>query len=199
MRSCKHISVDRGRRPGVVRRGRATTCARGELVGIFPEATISRSFLIKELKTGAMRIAAEAGVPLIPVILWGTQRIMTKDHPSDFSRHKTIIVTVGEPLHPHGRRPGRPRPPSCTTRMVSAARRGDPRLPRRRAAPGLLVAPRVVRRLRADARGGRRASTPRRSASGPRKRAAQARRQEEERPARLGPPSPGEVDVATNR
>ena len=78
---------------------------RGELVGIFPEATISRSFEIKELKTGATRIAARAGVPLIPVVLWGTQRIMTKDHPRDFSRHKTILVKVGEPLHPDGADP----------------------------------------------------------------------------------------------
>ena len=36
------------------------------MVGIFPEATISRAFVIKELKTGAVRMAAEADVPLIP-------------------------------------------------------------------------------------------------------------------------------------
>ena len=55
---------------------------------------------LKEFKTGAVRIAAEAGVPLVPVILWGTQRMMTKDHPRDFSRGKTIAITVGEPMHP---------------------------------------------------------------------------------------------------
>jgi 1-acyl-sn-glycerol-3-phosphate acyltransferase len=71
---------------------------RGELVGIFPEATISRAMEIKDLKTGAVRIAAQAGVPLIPVILWGTQRLMTKDHPRDLSRGKAITITVGEPL-----------------------------------------------------------------------------------------------------
>ena len=77
----------------------------GEVVGIFPEATISRSFEIKEIKTGATRMAAEAGVPLIPVILWGTQRMMTKDHPRDFSRGKTIAIAVGEPMHPTGEDP----------------------------------------------------------------------------------------------
>ncbi len=77
----------------------------GEAVGIFPEATISRSFEIKEIKTGAVRIAAAAGVPLIPVILWGTQRLMTKDHPKDFSRGTTIAISVGEPLHPAGTDP----------------------------------------------------------------------------------------------
>ncbi len=52
-----------------------------------------------------MRIAAEAGVPLVPVILWGTQRLMTKDHPKDFSRGKTIAIRVGEPMHPTGTDP----------------------------------------------------------------------------------------------
>ena len=104
MKSFKHISVDRS--AGLASMDAACDfLRRGELVGIFPEATISRSFLIKELKTGATRIAARAEVPLIPVVLYGTQRIMTKDHPRDFSRHKTIIVKVGEPLHPSGADP----------------------------------------------------------------------------------------------
>ncbi len=104
MRSFKHISVDRA--AGLASMDDAVDyLRRGELVGIFPEATISRSFLIKELKTGATRIAARADVPLVPVVLWGTQRIMTKDHPKDFSRRKTIIVKVGEPLHPTGADP----------------------------------------------------------------------------------------------
>ena len=101
MRSLHHISVDRGE--GLESYQEALRyLAMGEVVGIFPEATISRSFEIKEIKTGATRLAAEAGVPLIPVILWGTQRMMTKDHPKDFSRGKTIAITVGEPMHPTG-------------------------------------------------------------------------------------------------
>jgi hypothetical protein len=56
-------------------------------------------------KTGAARMAAEAGVPLVPVILWGTQRLKTKGHPQDFSRGTTIAISVGEPLHPTGADP----------------------------------------------------------------------------------------------
>jgi hypothetical protein len=41
----------------------------------------------------------------VPVILWGTQRMLTKDHPRDFSRGKTIAIRVGEPLHPTGEDP----------------------------------------------------------------------------------------------
>jgi 1-acyl-sn-glycerol-3-phosphate acyltransferase len=104
MRSMHHISVDRGEGLGSYQDG-LRYLADGEVVGIFPEATISRSFCVKELKTGAVRLAAEAGVPLIPVVLWGTQRMMTKDHPRDFSRGKTIAIHVGEPLHPDRSRP----------------------------------------------------------------------------------------------
>ena len=38
----------------------------GELVGVYPEATISRSFELKEFKSGAVRMALEARVPIIP-------------------------------------------------------------------------------------------------------------------------------------
>jgi 1-acyl-sn-glycerol-3-phosphate acyltransferase len=104
MRSLHHINVDRADGIGSYQEG-VRHLRDGEVVGIFPEATISRSFEIKDLKTGATRMAAEAGVPLIPVILWGTQRMMTKDHPRNFSRGKTIAITVGEPLHPAGTDP----------------------------------------------------------------------------------------------
>jgi 1-acyl-sn-glycerol-3-phosphate acyltransferase len=105
MRSLHHISVDRDN--GQESYDRAVEYARnGEIVGIFPEATISRSFEIKELKTGAVRMAAEAGVPLIPMVTWGTQLLKTKDHPSDLKgRGKTIGLHVGEPLQVTGEDP----------------------------------------------------------------------------------------------
>jgi 1-acyl-sn-glycerol-3-phosphate acyltransferase len=71
----------------------------GELVGVFPEATISRSFELKEFKTGVHRMAVEADVPIVPLVVWGTQRIWTKGHPRDFRRNKVpISVAVGSPL-----------------------------------------------------------------------------------------------------
>lgn len=101
MRSLHHIEVDRGE--GVASFHTAVDYLRhGEAVGIFPEATISRAMELKEFKTGAVRIAAAAGVPVVPVILWGTQRMMTKGRPRDFSRGKTIAISVGEPIRPTG-------------------------------------------------------------------------------------------------
>jgi 1-acyl-sn-glycerol-3-phosphate acyltransferase len=97
MRSLHHIEVDRAEGTKSFQTGIDYLKA-GEVVGIFPEATISRSFELKEFKTGAVRLAAAAEVPLVPVVLWGTQRMFTKDHPKDFSRGKTIALTVGEPM-----------------------------------------------------------------------------------------------------
>lgn len=72
----------------------------GELVGVYPEATISRSFELKEFKTGAARMTREADVPIIPIIVWGAQRIWTKDHPKNLGRSKVpITVSVGAPLY----------------------------------------------------------------------------------------------------
>ena len=71
----------------------------GELVGVYPEATISRSFELKEFKSGAARMATEADVPIVPVIVWGAHRIWTKDHPRNIGRKKVpITVQVGAPV-----------------------------------------------------------------------------------------------------
>jgi 1-acyl-sn-glycerol-3-phosphate acyltransferase len=66
----------------------------GEIVGVYPEATISRSFELKEFKTGAARMARDAAVPIVPLIVWGAQRRWTKDHPKDLRRKSKIPITV---------------------------------------------------------------------------------------------------------
>ncbi|MGH3561686.1 MAG: lysophospholipid acyltransferase family protein, partial [Mycobacterium sp.] len=71
----------------------------GELVGVHPEATISRSFELKEFKTGAARMARAADLPIIPLIVWGAQRIWTKGHPKRLWRNKIpVLVKAGQPL-----------------------------------------------------------------------------------------------------
>ena len=100
MRAMKHIPVDRSR--GEHAYAHALKALRsGEIIGDFPEATISRSFTLKDFKSGAARLAQEARVPLVPVALWGTQRLWTKGHKRDFGRnHVPIGIRVGESLHP---------------------------------------------------------------------------------------------------
>ncbi|MFE1644532.1 lysophospholipid acyltransferase family protein [Microbacterium sp. P01] len=72
----------------------------GELVGVFPEAGVSASFVVRELKTGAVRMAADAGVPVIPIVVWGGQLLKTKNHKSSFAEafRAPIHVSVGAPL-----------------------------------------------------------------------------------------------------
>jgi 1-acyl-sn-glycerol-3-phosphate acyltransferase len=98
----KTIPVNRG--AGAEAYARAVRLLKaGEVVGLMPEATISRSFELKEFKTGAARMALEAGVPVIPLIVWGAQRIWTKDHPRNLGRKKIpVIVAAGKPLSAAG-------------------------------------------------------------------------------------------------
>lgn len=98
MRSFRHIPVDR--ESGAASYAAAVDNLRaGELVGVYPEATISRSFEIKEFKTGAARMAVEAGVPIVPLIVWGAQRIWTKGLPRQLGRKKVpVTVAAGPPL-----------------------------------------------------------------------------------------------------
>lgn len=98
MRGMHHISVDRNSgSASFVAALRALKA--GEIVGIFPEATISKSFEIKSMKSGAARLAIGAHVPVIPTIVWGSQRIWTKGRKRDFRRNKfPISIYVGEPL-----------------------------------------------------------------------------------------------------
>ncbi|PWU48633.1 1-acyl-sn-glycerol-3-phosphate acyltransferase [Micromonospora globispora] len=100
MRGMKHIPVNRAAGAGSYNAA-VDALRRGEVVGVFPEATISRSFRVKELKNGAARMAQEAGVPLLPVALWGTQRLWTKGRPRTLTRrHTPITILVGEPMDP---------------------------------------------------------------------------------------------------
>jgi 1-acyl-sn-glycerol-3-phosphate acyltransferase len=97
MRGMKHIPVDREAGSGAFSAA-VDALKAGELVGVFPEATISQSFELKEFKNGAVRMATDAGVPVIPVVLWGSQRIWTKGHPKALKRNKVPVrIIVGEP------------------------------------------------------------------------------------------------------
>ncbi|WP_431967812.1 lysophospholipid acyltransferase family protein [Actinacidiphila sp. bgisy160] len=101
MRAMKHIPVDRSE--GMHAYKHALTALRsGEIIGVFPEATISQSFTLKSFKSGAARLAMEAGVPLLPVALWGTQRLWTKGQPRQLGRNGfPITIRVGEQMTPH--------------------------------------------------------------------------------------------------
>ena len=74
----------------------------GEYVAILPEAGVSRSFTVRGLKTGAVRMAAEAGVPIIPVSVWGSHRLLTRSHGFSIRRalRTPVHVHIGPAIHP---------------------------------------------------------------------------------------------------
>lgn len=98
MRGMKHVPVDRFGSASDSIDIATTALKAGEIVGMFPEGTISRSFIPQPGKTGAARMAMAAGAPLIPSSVWGSQRILTKGLPKNFQRHVPISVNFGEPI-----------------------------------------------------------------------------------------------------
>ncbi|MFT2707312.1 lysophospholipid acyltransferase family protein [Clavibacter zhangzhiyongii] len=92
LRRMHHIEVDMA--AGAAAYADAVRALRaGELVGVFPEAGVSASFRVRELKTGAARLAAEAGVPIVPVAVWGGHRLLTKN------RRIRMRDRIGVPVH----------------------------------------------------------------------------------------------------
>jgi len=99
LRGMRHIAVDMT--AGASAYAEAVEALRaGELIGVFPEAGVNSSFTVRELKTGAARLAAEAGVPIIPIAVWGGQRLLTKNHAISFRERfgVTVSYAVGTPV-----------------------------------------------------------------------------------------------------
>jgi len=92
-----HIPVDRAAGAAAYRHAVEGLRA-GELVGVFPESTISRSFVPRPLKSGAARMAQEAEVPLIPVVVWGGQRVWTVGRRPVWRRRVPVSIWVDEPM-----------------------------------------------------------------------------------------------------
>lgn len=92
----RHVPVDRGAPAGAYLRARSLLRS-GEAVGIFPEAGVSTSYTVRALMPGAVALAAETGAPLVPVALWGSQRVLTAGAPHDLTRGRPVSVRVGAP------------------------------------------------------------------------------------------------------
>ncbi|MGI8523702.1 MAG: lysophospholipid acyltransferase family protein [Nocardioides sp.] len=98
MRAMRHIPVDR-EAPAAAYLTARRMLREGEVVGIFPEAGISQAYDVRSLMPGAVALAAETGAPLVPLTIWGPQRIATSRRPTDLTRGRPVSISVGEPLH----------------------------------------------------------------------------------------------------
>jgi len=99
MRAMGHIPVDRSEGAAAYRHA-VDALRRGEVVGVFPESRVSESFTLLPFKSGAARMAAESGAPLVPCVIWGSHRVMTRTHRFSLRRALGTPVTIvfGEPL-----------------------------------------------------------------------------------------------------
>ena len=112
MRSRGHVRVDRGGNTATAMREVAAALDRGDLVGLCPEGTISRSFVPLPGRPGAVRMAMAADVPLVPGAIWGSQRISTKGRKATAAPRTVVNVAFGprityrageDPVEVHGR------------------------------------------------------------------------------------------------
>lgn len=104
MNGMQHIPVDR-EAPAAAYLCARQLLARGEVVGTFPEAGISHSFAVRSLMRGVTSLAREGGVPVVPVAIWGSQRIYTLgrhvnglEQGPDLTRGRLIDVSFGRPM-----------------------------------------------------------------------------------------------------
>ena len=100
------IRVDRGTGSDEPLQAAAEALANGDLVAMMPQGTIprGRAFYDTKLKGrwGAARLAALADVPIVPVGLWGTERVWPRSarlpNLLNLVDPPTVSVTVGSPV-----------------------------------------------------------------------------------------------------
>jgi 1-acyl-sn-glycerol-3-phosphate acyltransferase len=98
MKRVGYISIDRANRKSAFQSlaRAAQTIRNGRSVLIFPEGTRSRDQSIKEFKKGGFVLAVESGVPIVPVVIHGTWRIMSKN--GLMIRPGNVTVEILEPI-----------------------------------------------------------------------------------------------------
>ena len=79
-------------------RAALTALESGWVAAIFLQGTRSADAKITDPKLGAAWIAAKAQVPLLPVSLWGTEKILTKG--SSFPKPIPLTVRIGDVITP---------------------------------------------------------------------------------------------------
>ncbi len=70
----------------------------GHSLVIFPEGTRSKGGPIAEFKTGSLRLAKDAGVPIVPIGIQGTSDIFEKNH--RLVRPANVVIQICEPIPP---------------------------------------------------------------------------------------------------
>jgi NTE family protein len=94
-----HIPVERGSQNARASLTAAQAKLRaGECVGIFPEGGISRDLEPRAGQTGTARLAQWCKVPVVPIGIWGSQRVKAPGHESSYRLGLPIYTSIGPPL-----------------------------------------------------------------------------------------------------
>jgi 1-acyl-sn-glycerol-3-phosphate acyltransferase len=96
----QHVPVDREAPAYAYLRARRLL-RQGEAVLLFPEAGISYSYAVRPLMRGVAALARETGAPVVPVSVWGSQRVWSVGVPEpkpSWQRGRLVDVTFGATL-----------------------------------------------------------------------------------------------------
>ena len=98
-----YIPLERGRHGSIKKSYREALKWLGRNISIliFPEGTRSRSGQLSHFKSGAFRLALESQKPLLPVVLAGTQKVITKGK-AGFGRPGVAYLSVLPPIETKG-------------------------------------------------------------------------------------------------
>jgi 1-acyl-sn-glycerol-3-phosphate acyltransferase len=96
-----HVPVDRSV-PAAAYLHARRLLGEGHAIGAFPEAGISYSFTVRPLMKGVAALARETGAPVVPVAIWGSQRIHSvgvPERPPSLVRGRRVDLAFGPPLY----------------------------------------------------------------------------------------------------
>ncbi len=100
MKGTRQIPVARGTGDQSPLRNAEAALRAGEVVVIYPEGTVTRRAdgLPMEGKTGTVRLAIATGVPIIPMVSWGSAPVWQKSGPGSLRPGRPVWVRAGSPI-----------------------------------------------------------------------------------------------------
>ncbi|HYT39965.1 MAG TPA: lysophospholipid acyltransferase family protein, partial [Acidimicrobiia bacterium] len=96
--------VDRAGADRAAMRAAEAALAGREPLGMFPEGTRRSGPVVEDLHHGVAFVAARMGVPIVPIGIGGSERILARGR--KLPKLSRVVVIVGEPIHPPARAPG---------------------------------------------------------------------------------------------